>query len=391
MTEVTTLTKLGTNAFASTTGYNANIDAIVEAFGETLSRKNTSGNQMETILDMNSNKIINLPEPINQNEPATVKFVQDLLAEITASSTGVTVVQGRLLRALLAAGLLPVDTVSSPTPPADTSLIWIDESTDPEQLKAYKNGFWQTAIFDDIYSGAFYSAAAGILIESRVQALEQNVSPSPVWRNPIPDTRLTVGTPLAAIDLSLRVEDPDHSPSELNYSASALPTGVFLSGTIIQGTPTTSGTFYSQISAVDPDNNQGSFWTQFIVESDDGTNPPRWINRLVDRSEALNTTINIQLETRVADSDTLVENLTFSASGLPTGITFNEITNTLEGSPTVEGTFTTTLAVSDGSSTDSHAFFWTIVDTSNTGLPDTRPPGNDVGGISGYDVRVIVN
>jgi len=51
------------------TAYNANNDTITEAMDNTLSRDGQSPNQMEAVLDMNSNRIINLPAPISDQEP----------------------------------------------------------------------------------------------------------------------------------------------------------------------------------------------------------------------------------------------------------------------------------------------------------------------------------
>lgn len=51
---------------------NANFASIQTAFDNTLSRGGTSPNQMQAVLDMNSNQIINLPAPSTPNSPARV-------------------------------------------------------------------------------------------------------------------------------------------------------------------------------------------------------------------------------------------------------------------------------------------------------------------------------
>lgn len=48
-----------TSGYASVDALNANFDAIEQAFENTLSRDNTSPNQLEADLDMNNNSIIN--------------------------------------------------------------------------------------------------------------------------------------------------------------------------------------------------------------------------------------------------------------------------------------------------------------------------------------------
>ena len=76
------------SGYASTTKINNNNDAIeAELNNKVLYRNNPSGepNQMENELDMNSNKIINLPDGISNQEPVTV---QQLNGAIAAAGSG---------------------------------------------------------------------------------------------------------------------------------------------------------------------------------------------------------------------------------------------------------------------------------------------------------------
>lgn len=67
----TTLNDLSglTNPNTVVSTINANNDRIEAAFDNTLSRNGSSPNQMESNLDMNSYRIVNLPEPIHPTEP----------------------------------------------------------------------------------------------------------------------------------------------------------------------------------------------------------------------------------------------------------------------------------------------------------------------------------
>jgi hypothetical protein len=67
-----------TNPTTAATVINANSAAIVTAIENTLSRDGTAPNQMSANLDMNSNRIINLPEPILDTEPVTLKDLNAL-------------------------------------------------------------------------------------------------------------------------------------------------------------------------------------------------------------------------------------------------------------------------------------------------------------------------
>lgn len=71
------------SGYASTTKINNNNDAIeAELNDKVLYRNNPSGepNQMENELDMNSNKIINLPDGISNQEPVTVQQLNALIS-----------------------------------------------------------------------------------------------------------------------------------------------------------------------------------------------------------------------------------------------------------------------------------------------------------------------
>lgn len=75
-----TKTSLGSN-YASKQQIDTNLDDIKTAIDDTLSRKGDSPNAMEADLDMNSNRILNLPNAINPAEPVT-------LAQFNANSGG---------------------------------------------------------------------------------------------------------------------------------------------------------------------------------------------------------------------------------------------------------------------------------------------------------------
>ena len=63
------------SGYRSSNALNANLDAIETALENTLSRDGTSPNQMEAVIDMNSNKIINLAEPTSGSDAARLSDV----------------------------------------------------------------------------------------------------------------------------------------------------------------------------------------------------------------------------------------------------------------------------------------------------------------------------
>ena len=69
--------------YNSTATTNSNYAIIEKAFDNTLSRDGTSPNQMEAVLDMNTNRIINLAAPANPNDAVRL---QDLSVSVVASN-----------------------------------------------------------------------------------------------------------------------------------------------------------------------------------------------------------------------------------------------------------------------------------------------------------------
>lgn len=79
--------------FSSIAKLNANFQAIVTAFDNTLSRDGTAPNAMGADLDMNSNRVINLPSPVSSSEPALKSTTDSLQTQITGVSTTVSGLQ----------------------------------------------------------------------------------------------------------------------------------------------------------------------------------------------------------------------------------------------------------------------------------------------------------
>lgn len=72
-----------TSGYSSATKINTNSAAIEEAFDNTLSRDGSGPNQMEAELDMNENRIINVPSPQTGTDVARYRDVVDGVVNIT--------------------------------------------------------------------------------------------------------------------------------------------------------------------------------------------------------------------------------------------------------------------------------------------------------------------
>lgn len=74
------------NETSAITAINANSDLIETAIENTLSRDGTSPNQMSASLDMNSNRILNLPNPLTAAEPLRYEDLSDFVGGGTVTN-----------------------------------------------------------------------------------------------------------------------------------------------------------------------------------------------------------------------------------------------------------------------------------------------------------------
>lgn len=85
MSKVDPLSTVATG-YSSATALNSNFDKIEEAFDNTLSRDGSGPNFMETELDMNSNRIINLPEPVEPTDAVRLQDITDLAIQLPSEN-----------------------------------------------------------------------------------------------------------------------------------------------------------------------------------------------------------------------------------------------------------------------------------------------------------------
>lgn len=108
MSDKLTLTELASlqNQTSAINTINNNFDLIAGKLDTLLSRDGDTPNQMEASLDMNSNRITNLPAPVNVNEPARLQDIQDIVSDGVAANTldGDRVIVGTLPADRLEAG-----------------------------------------------------------------------------------------------------------------------------------------------------------------------------------------------------------------------------------------------------------------------------------------------
>jgi hypothetical protein len=161
------------------------------------------------------------------------------------------------------------------------------------------------------------------------------------------------------------------STGSLTYSVSVLPAGLSLngatgliSGTIAAGAAVTSPYTVDVAAANGNVSTSQSFtWT---------VNPVVNLTAPVDQSNNEGNTVSLQ----VTATDTLGRTLTYSATGLPSGLTINSSTGLISGSiaagDSSSSPYFVAVTASDGTYSSSAAFGWTVTHTDTTALTMTN-------------------
>jgi Malectin domain/Putative Ig domain/Beta-1,3-glucanase len=164
----------------------------------------------------------------------------------------------------------------------------------------------------------------------------------------------TVGT---AASLQIHASD-SASGQTLTYSATGLPAGLSINSTtgLISGTPTTAGTSSVTVTAKDTTGASGSATFTWTVGS--GTGNMVTVTNPGTQSSTVGTAASLQIS---ASDSASGQTLTYSATGLPAGLSINSGTGLITGTPTTAGTSTVTVTATDTTgASGSASFSWTI-------------------------------
>src|SRR6202041_2536983 len=134
-----------------------------------------------------------------------------------------------------------------------------------------------------------------------------------------------------------------------NWSATGLPTGMTLNaGTgVLSGTPTVSGPFTVAVTLTDSSGQTANASLALLI-----------VARLVITTASLpNGRINTAYPATTLAASGGITPYTWTATGLPTGITLNAATGVLSGTPTVSGPFTVAVTLMDSSGQTANASF----------------------------------
>jgi hypothetical protein len=166
---------------------------------------------------------------------------------------------------------------------------------------------------------------------------------------------------------SLQIQATDSAAGQtLTYSATGLPTGLTISSStgLISGTPsTTTGSPFSAIVTVtDPTGAKGTAAFTWTINTTGNVITITQPGNLMGKVGTPITCVQI-----VATDSAAGQTLTYSATGLPGGLTISATTGQICGTPTAAGTFSVTVTVTDTTgATASITFTITISPAGNT-------------------------
>ncbi len=172
----------------------------------------------------------------------------------------------------------------------------------------------------------------------------------------------TVGT--AA---SLQISGSDSGGAALTYTATGLPAGLSISSSgLISGTPTAAGTSSVTVKATDSTGASGSASFTWTVNAQGGTETVSVANP-GNQSGTVGTAASLQ----ISGSDSAGKSLTYSATGLPTGLSISS-SGLVSGTPTTAGTYSVTVTATSGTASGSASFTWTVAAGSGCGSPGQK-------------------
>jgi putative Ig domain-containing protein/phospholipase D-like protein len=161
--------------------------------------------------------------------------------------------------------------------------------------------------------------------------------------------------------VNYQVQAIDTATGSLSYSASGLPTGLSISSStgVISGTASTAGTYSVTLTGKDSSGPSGSAsFTWTVGSGGGGTGNTVTVTNPGSQSGTVGTAASLQVQ---ASDSASGQTLTYSASGLPAGLSISSATGLISGTPTTAGSSSVTVTATDTTGAAGTASFtWTV-------------------------------
>jgi hypothetical protein len=182
---------------------------------------------------------------------------------------------------------------------------------------------------------------------------------------PPPQTTITVTNPGAQNSTagqagSLQIVAQDSNPAlTLTYSATGLPGGLVIDSAtgLIHGTLTATGTFSVTVTVADGTGTTGAAVFGWVV------NPAGTVTVTVVNPGTQTSTAHVAASLQIGATDSAGNALTYSATGLPPGLSISPAGGLISGTPTTPGTYTPVVTATDAiaSVSGNTSFTWQVV------------------------------
>ncbi len=227
-----------------------------------------------------------------------------------------------------------------------------------------EDGFVETPEMDAVYA---LVATGGTAVSS--------INNPPSFDAATADQSNTEGDIVSVI---VSASDPDGDT--LTYSATGLPASLSIDPAtgVISGTigPDTAGTYNVEVTVSDGALSDVQSFTWTVTSANQA---PSFDATIADQSSTEGDAVNLAVSASDPDGDAL----TYSATGLPAGLSIDPTTGVISGTigPDTAGTYNVEVTVSDGTLSDVQCFTWTVTPNVNVNQPPVfdSNPANQVG------------